>query len=262
MKALLISICSIALLAKIGAAQDTTRQAAFPQNSNAQQPQPTPMGTTERAGPATRVAPGSVIPVSLTKTIDAKKAKSGDEVVVKVIKDLKSNSGEVLLAKDTKIVGHVTAAQARSKEQKESLLAIAFDRAEMKDGVQMQLPMSIQAIIAAANPNSGNDNNQQSSMTGGVAPGGVPSPSAGGRSPATGGSAMPPPVQNPSSESASPGPQTGSSRAPITAETKGVVGIADLNLAVAPSDRGSLLTSDKNNVKLESGTLMLLRVNR
>ena len=49
-----------------------------------------------------RIAPGSVIPVELTKTIDAKKAKSGDPVEAKVTQDLKTNSGDVLVPKDTK----------------------------------------------------------------------------------------------------------------------------------------------------------------
>ena len=59
-----------------------------------------------------------MIPVQLTKTIDAKKAKPGDEVVAKVTMDLKTNSGEVVVPKDTKVVGHVTESQARSKDRK------------------------------------------------------------------------------------------------------------------------------------------------
>jgi hypothetical protein len=42
-----------------------------------------------------------------------------------------------------------------------------------------------------------------------------------------------------------------------------VVGIADLKLsAAANTAQGSVISSEKNNVKLESGTLMLLRVNQ
>ena len=85
--------------------------------------------------------------MQLTQTIDAKKAKPGDEVVTRVTMDLKTNSGEVIVPKDTKVVGHVTEAQARSKEQKESQVGIAFDRAVLKDG-EVSLPMSIQAVIA------------------------------------------------------------------------------------------------------------------
>ena len=82
----------------------------------------------------TRVAPGTVIPVQLSKSIDAKKAKTGEEVKAKVTEDMKTQSGEVLIPKDTEVLGHVTAAQARSKEEKESDLGIMFDRAVLKDG--------------------------------------------------------------------------------------------------------------------------------
>ena len=91
-------------------------------------PPPANNAQAQTAG-APRIAAGSVIPVQLTKTVDAKKAKTGDEVVAKVTQDMKTQSGDVLVPKDTTVIGHVTEAQARNKEQKESQLAIAFDRA-------------------------------------------------------------------------------------------------------------------------------------
>src|SRR5262249_58805326 len=66
--------------------------------------------------------------------------------------DMKTNSGNVVLPKDTKILGHVTSAQARGKEQKESALSITFDHAVVK-GDQMPLPMSIQAVIVPSSSN-------------------------------------------------------------------------------------------------------------
>src|SRR5229473_8411515 len=152
MKKLLISIFSGALMAGVAAAQDNATPppaspSAEPQTSTpaqpstqqtapepAQAPKPQTATSSSPAGTPSRIAPGSVIPVLLTKTIDAKKAKTGDEVVAKVTQDLKTNSGEVLVSKDTKVLGHVIAAQAHSKDQKESQLAIAFDRAVEKNG--------------------------------------------------------------------------------------------------------------------------------
>jgi hypothetical protein len=133
MKQVLIAILAGGLL---GGAWLAPAQNTAPQN-----------GGTEQQGTAPRIAPGSVIPVELTKGIDAKKAKTGDEVVAKVTQDMKTTNGEVLVPKDTKVVGRVTEAQPRSKEQKESEIGIAFDHAVMKNGSEMQLPMSIQAII-------------------------------------------------------------------------------------------------------------------
>jgi hypothetical protein len=226
--------------------------------SGEQAAQPSSAGS--QATGATRVAPGSVIPVQLTKTIDAKKAKTGDEVVAKVTQDMKTNSGDVIFAKDTKVLGHVTEAQPRSKEQKESQVGIAFDRAVMKNGSEMQVPMSIQAIIGPqnSNPNSG----------AGQAPEAAPAGRTGGtsgRASGMGGAAAPPTAPS-SGGGSQPGEEkTGSNaRPPITAETQGVVGMPDLKLESAGQNptQGSLVSSEKNNVKIDSGTLLLLRVNQ
>ena len=231
-------------------------------DSSAQPPQRQPA----TQGPAiaerkAKIAPGSVIPVELTKTIDAKKAKTGDEVVAKVTQDMKTSNGDVLVPKDTKIVGHVTEAQPRSKEQKESQMGIAFDRAVLKDGNQMDLPMSIQAIIGRQNENqnapAGNDqaSNQPS--------GGMPAGGTGaGRSGSMGGS-TPPPQPSAPDTSASQSQAPGGGAPQITGQTRGVIGISNLTLTSAPNgSHGSVMTSEKNNVKLESGTMMLLKVNQ
>jgi hypothetical protein len=196
--------------------------------------------------------------VLLTKTIDAKKAKTGDEVVAKVTQDLKTNSGDVIVSKDTKILGHVTAAQPHTKDQKESQVAIAFDRAVEKNGTEMQLPMSIQAIIGPQNNSSAGESSQ-------APPNSAPTatPSGSGRPGAMSGSA-PPATQSPSTSGGNtPSDAPPSAHAPITAETQGVVGISNLKLEPAgQTSQGSVVSSDKNNVKLESGTMMLLRVNQ
>jgi hypothetical protein len=211
-----------------------------------------------------RIAPGSVIPVELTKTIDAKKAKSGDPVEAKVTQDLKTNNGDVLVPKDTKVVGRVTGAQARTKDQKESQVAIAFDHAVMKNG-DVPLPLSIQAIISPNALNGGNNNANSS----GPAPAAT-APSSSGVAPNTGGrsgtSAGSMPSEAPSSTSQVPAasdPNTPNNTPQITGKTEGVIGISNLNLSSSSQNgQGSVLTSEKNNVKLESGTLMLLRVNQ
>jgi hypothetical protein len=225
-------------------------QSAAPStNPNAPQAQ-TPSAETGEP----RIAPGSIIPVQLTKTIDAKKAKTGDEVVAKVTMDMKANGGEVIVPKDTKIVGHITEAQARSKEQKESQLAISFDQAVLKDQ-PVPLPMSIQAVIGP----QGNDNSS--------GPGATPSPSGTGTtatSPMSGRSPMSEQTQSPPSgpPQSTGGPQEGTQRPKITANTQGVIGISNVTLAPAPNGtQGSVLSSEKTNVRLESGTMFLLRVN-
>jgi hypothetical protein len=292
MKGILIGIFSAALMAGGATAQDASAPTGTPppqpQASSPAQPQTsspsqqTPQQLPEAQTPATdsaapstsqqpakqnespqvnanasqtpnprRVAPGSVIPVQLTKSIDAKKAKTGDEVLAKVTMDLKANNGEVVFAKDTKVVGHVTEAQARSRDQKESQVGIMFDRAVTKSG-DMALPMSIQAVIGPQNQNSADQPSQAVPTAGGTRPAGM-----GGSNQAQ------PPTAPPSSNDSSNTSAAAPTRPQITGNTQGVVGISNLNLAAAPdANQGSVLSSDKNNVKLDSGTLMLLRVNQ
>jgi hypothetical protein len=244
-----------AVLCGLCLAQDA-RQAPAPP---ARQAQSAPSG--QPAGPP-RIAAGSVIPVELTKTVDAKKAKTGEEVEAKVTEDLKAENGQILMPKDTKIVGRVTEAQARTKQQKESELGIAFDHAILKAGETMPVPASIQAVIA---PPSLNPDNAGSGSMPSQAPSGGMSPSSSmGRS---GGMAGAPPQAPPSSLPAtgneSSNPPNGNARPAITSKTEGVIGLSNYKLSNSgTAPQGSVVSSDKSNVKLESGTLMLLRVNQ
>jgi hypothetical protein len=260
-KRLLLAILAGGLLSggSMALGQDTTSQ-----NSGAAQP-----------GSPLRIVPGSVIPVELTKSIDAKKVKVGDEVMAQVAQDMKAN-GEVIVPKGTKIVGHVTEAQPRSKEQKESEIGIAFDHAVMKNGSDLPIPLSIQAIIAPPSANGGGYD-QPGGSGGGGSPGysgGTGGGMGGGR---MGGGTPTPPSNMPSSARApadapngsgthdgSGAPSGSGGRPAITGDTQGVVGISNLKLIMVASNpsQGSLVSSEKNNVKLESGTFMLLRVNQ
>jgi hypothetical protein len=274
MKRLLTEIfAAFALLCGFSIAQDATPATsshASPQaqqNSAPTQPAPTnsPQSNSAQASANSRIAPGSVLPVQLTKTVDAKKLKTGDQIEVKVTQDMKAGNGEIIVPKDTKVIGRVTEAQARNKEQKESQVAIAFDRAVMKTGGEVNVPMSIQAIIAPSylnannNPN-GEGNGQAQSASAGNA-NGVPqsggNPRGGGRA----GSQSPTPTSNDKLTAGSTDEKTAkAAHEPITGNTQGVLGIPDLTLSSANTAQGSVITSGKNNVKLESGTLMLLKV--
>jgi hypothetical protein len=276
MKSILISTALMAtlaggtVLAQSTGSTDSSATAGQSQVPAATQSQPQPPTSSQPASPASaaatapagpRIAPGSVIPVQLTKTIDAKKAKPGDEVVAKVTMDLKTNSGEVIVPKDTKVTGHVTEVQARSKDQKESQVGIAFDHAALKDG-DVALPMSIQAVIA---PPTNNENGGSGADQGPAAGGSAPTSSMGAnRTGAMGGAGQ----TQPSTPTPNAVPATGTdtqqsgARPTINGKTQGVVGIANLTLdAGQNATQGSVLSSEKNNVKVESGTMLLLKVN-
>lgn len=280
MRSIFAAIFSAVLLFGAALAQQTPAPTPDTQTprSDEQPSQPTQSGQPSAQSPANqaqpsnslKLAPGSVIPVQVTKTVDAKKAKTGDEVVATVTQDLKTTKGDVLMPKNTKVIGHVTEAQARNKELKQSELAIAFDRAVVK-GDQMQLPMSIQAVIA---PPSASDS------AGASAPEQAPSPSTGGQgapgNPMGGGRSGGSGSGTPSAPSTAPqsnypqGSGSAQTSAPpnarpeINGNTRGVIGMSDVQLQAASqnSQQGSVLTSEKNNVKIEKGTMLLLRVSQ
>jgi hypothetical protein len=260
-KHLAIALLIVLFAYSASVAQNTSPSTTAPSAVQAQQAQgaqaPSASPAAQNQNPSSlRIAPGSVVPVRLTKSIDAKKAKPGDEVLATVTTDLKTNSGEVIVAKDTKVVGHVTEAQARNKEQKESEVGIAFDRAVSKTG-DMNQPMSIQAIIVP--PSNSSDNGGSGYGQSGPATGGATATSPmGNRNGPMEGSPRPP------SPGAVPTGGTAENSPPITGNTHGVIGMPDVKLEETTQNatQGSVVTSEKSNVKLESGTLMLLRVNQ
>jgi hypothetical protein len=262
MKTLLPQIVVIALFGGLCVAQqsspppDNNSQPQEQSNAPAAAPQTAPPQATENV----RIAPGSVIPAQLTKSIDAKKAKTGDVVEAKVTQDLKAQNGQLVLAKDTKVLGRITEAQPRTKEQKQSQVGIVFEKAvPPKDMSGIALPMSIQAIVVPSDSTA-----NETSAGYGNAGQPVPSPS-GGMPASTGGrqsSASPAPTQQPGTAGDISSAHDRGTQPPITGETRGVVGNANLKLSdAANATEGSLVSSEKNNVKLESGTLLLLRVN-
>src|SRR5258708_33025740 len=266
MKILVTGIFAVLSLSYVSVAQDATPAPATSAAPQAQQQTPTPAQPSPGSAQtgASRIAPGSVIPVQLTKSIDVKKVKTGDPVEAKVTQDMKTGNGEIIVPKDTKVVGRVTEAQPRSKEQKESQVGIAFDRAVMKTGGDMNVPMSIQAIIAPSYLNANNGSGAEATgqqQSAGTA-GGMSQGSGNAHNGAMGGSQ--PSTPTPSGSATPTQDKTGNgAHEPVTGNTQGVLGITNLTLSTTTGTaQGSVVTSEKDNVKLESGSLMLLRVNQ
>lgn len=219
----------------------------------------TPAQPTASAAPAStkiQFAPGTIIRIELAKSIDAKKAKAGDEVVGKTMDDFLSDHEDVLAPKGSKVLAHVTEATPHQGDSA-STLGIAFDRMVLKDGADVPLKAAIQAIGPPESTVAvGGD------PMGGGSASGMPSTPSGGRG-ASGGMA---PMSGGSS--ANPGATTQDSGYPapraaingrLTPSAQGVVGISGLSLS-AGSAGLSQLTAQKRNVKLDGGTQMILRV--
>jgi hypothetical protein len=205
--------------------------------------------------PAMRLAPGTIIRVELAKTVDAKKAKVGDEVIAKTMDDFLSDKNEVLAPKGSKVLGHVTAASPRQGDSA-STLGIVFDKMVLKSGTEVPLKASIQAVGAPESNAAANE------PVGGYGNSGAmsPSPSAGrggyGAPPSNPGGSLP----SNAGTSGSPDATSGAAiNGRLTPNAQGVVGMSGISLSPGTA-QDSLLTSPKHNVKLDSGTQMILRV--
>jgi hypothetical protein len=208
---------------------------------------------------------GSTVQAELTKPVDARKNKKGDEVVARTTQDVKSN-GQIVLPKGSKIVGHVTDVQAREKGQQESHVAIAFERAVSKNGTQMPVALTLQAIGSSqtsaamddsmAGSTMADENMSRTATSSGSATrgalGGVTSTP--GRVVNTAGSAAGGTLNG--VQSAGAGVAGG-----LTSTSQGVVGLPGLTLSSAASNStsaGSVINSNTSNVHLDSGTRMIL----
>lgn len=73
----------------------------------------------------------SSLQAQLQNTLDVKNAKVGDEVILKTTQAIKQN-GQVVVAKGSQLVGHVTEVQQRAKNGAASRLGLVFD--SLKNG--------------------------------------------------------------------------------------------------------------------------------
>jgi hypothetical protein len=228
------------------------------------------------------LASGTAFNAALSSPIDSKKCKPGDAVTAHTTEAVKSE-GKTMIPKGSKLVGHVTQASARAKGESESALGIAFDKAILKNGQEIPLNATIQALasaqnsVSAAGPDfdavggAGASAGGQGSSAGRGALGGVTSAAGGAAGTVTntaanvggvaGGAVNSTTSAAGGAASASKGAVGGLNAAgQLTSNSQGVFGLNGLNLNAAASNatQGSVITSAGKNVHLDSGTRMLL----
>lgn len=239
-------------------------------------------------------ANASEMNATLERSVDARRAKPGDEVTAKTNESYTTASGTTI-PRGSRLVGRVTEARAhaRGDSASESQLGIVFDRAELPDGRVVPMQATIQAVAAArsraqgelgsASHGTGAFGSSHASggafagggvgggairgvgaAAGGVGAtgGGVLGNAAGHAGAAVGGAAS---LPRPNGGGAVVGSSTGavgglSASGRWLAGSRGVFGIGDLELASAAAGgaRGSLITSPSRNVRLDGGTQLLL----
>lgn len=212
-----------------------------------------------------RLPSGTAINVELKDSLDSKKVKPGDAVKLKTTETCKSND-QIVLPKGTELLGHVTQATVKEKGQNGSSLGIALDKAVLKNGEEMPLNATIQAM---ANGDLG------------VGSGSITSPGLGEPGPgvATGGarpgmsstgSTTQPQQPNPGSQvNSSINPIAGASGTSVnglnsagqlTSKSRGVYGMEGVTLQAAAGDsaQGTMILSTGKSVHLNGGTKILL----
>ena len=110
-------------------------------------------------------ASGTLLSVELSKSLDAKKAKANDRVEARTATDLLAH-GHIVVPRNTKIVGHVTEAKAHSKASPDSTIGITFDRMLLKDGREVPLQLTVQAIARPLQLGSPEGNTQRADRHG------------------------------------------------------------------------------------------------
>jgi hypothetical protein len=204
----------------------------------------TPAASSLSQGDQTSSDEGAIrgaFPTVLVKPLDSKKLKAGDAVVCQTTAALHARSGMIIPSK-SRVIGQVTEAKARSKGDSESSLTIVFDKIQMPNGKDVAFKGVLQALAPSLGGNSGPD-------TGAAAPGTIPN----GRGADM--STMPPPSNGPALGNTGLHPQDGTGTHPlITSQSMGVLGMPNLEMG-----KDSVIMSSGKEVKLDSGTQMLIR---
>ena len=215
---------------------------------------------------------GSTVQAELTKPVDARKNKTGDEVVAKTTQDVKSN-GQTVLPKGSKIVGHITEVQARDKAQQESHMAIAFEHAILKNGTQVPMVLTLQAIGSSqANAAAAMDDSEMAGSTlAGEDVSGMATASGSGTTRGVLGGAASTSGRVVDTTGSAAGGTLHAAHSPssgvaggLNSTSHGVVGLRGLNLSSATTgtaNAGSMISSSTSNVHLDSGTRMILTAN-
>lgn len=245
------AILAGAMFAACVTAQAQTNAPANPQSP----PPPNTSAQTETSSPA--LPNGPAVTVELNGTVDSRKAKVGDKVEARTIEALK-NGNDVVIPNGTKLVGHVTQASARAKGDNDSSLAIQFDEAVPKKEQAMPLHVMILAVAAPEQVNLASDFPSSSSdpLAGTVA--GTQTSPMGASRPANPSVADRPTAGIPDSPDSAP---AGSLvRGPLPAKSRGVYGLSGLKLIWEDSNGNpaTVITSTRQNVRLEGGTRLLL----
>jgi len=212
---------------------------------------------------------GTDVVAELSKTVNVKKVKLGDPVKAQVMQDVLSH-GSIVIRRGTKLVGHVTEVKVRSGDDQESRLGVVFDKALLKHGEEIDFNAAIRALAPAVR--IGAVDRPDAMLPPMVAPmqSSGPQPMGGGGATTRGASTSSVSSAGPVSENAATRTEVYSAAAGyggvsadtglISAGSRGVFGMPALHINLDAKVAGSIISSTSRNVKLDSGTQMVIQV--
>ena len=220
------------------------------------------------SGHATEAIPaGEPIEASLSKSLDAKKAKEGETVEAHVTENTEQN-GRVIIPRGARLEGHVTQVSARSKGDSSSSIAIAFDKAILKKGEEIPLNVTVQAISVSQSAATAPATPDLQPMGSGAAASGMgrtgigmPGGNPGAANPAPGNTPASLPNSEANNVSGGPGAVGGlDSNGRLAPNSRGVFGLPGINLSAGTtaSQPSAIITSAAKDLHLDSGTQLLL----
>jgi hypothetical protein len=190
----------------------------------------------------------AAVSAELTKRIDTKNAKQGDEVDAQVTDTAKLPDGTEL-PRGTKLLGKVTEVKAKTKEDKSAHLAFNIDHAVLKDGKEMPV---VVVVMSVTGPSQGS--------TTAMMPGGGASPSAAGGS--SGSTSSPAPSAPSAPVMADSGQSNAGGVLKSTQDRVPVGNMPGVMLTGPGNTAGSAgsLDASGDNISLGSGTKLILSV--
>ena len=185
----------------------------------------------------------------LTRAVESKNATTGQEVILRTISDVVVD-GEVIIPRDSKLVGHVAEAITKGRDEPQSVLSVIIDKAVRNDRSEVPLQAIIVAVAApqdkslSTDPTYGMMHSNEPKMI-----------QMGPGSPAT---------KAASTAAVATADIKGRMDAPLllTRESQGALGYEGLSLSwhlMAPPPV-TVFASKGKNVKLDAETQMLLRM--
>ncbi|HKR02563.1 MAG TPA: hypothetical protein VJT09_17935 [Pyrinomonadaceae bacterium] len=220
-------------------------------------------GNVAAEGRAVNLGAGTRVMAQLQNTLDVRRAKVGDQVLLKTTEAIKSQ-GRTIVNKGARLIGRVTEVSQRTRANGESSVGLIFDRLE-SGSLEAPISATITSVTQAATRTK--VNNEGVSSEGRARSSGSARTSSrqgsnggllGGVAGTVGG------VLNTTTQTAGDvvGGTTGAVGGAVGSVTEGVGGIRISQSTDASIEGGTTLSLTGDNLRLEKGTSLGLRLNQ